>query len=99
MKASSTVYVDRGDQIYAEQVRQLFSVEHLGFIATLINSSILVLIQWPVISQRLLIVWFCTLMLITAVRYLLLRNYQKSLMLPEQINRWARLFTAGAAIS
>lgn len=99
MKASSAVYVDRGDEIYAEQVRQLFSVEHLGFIATLINSSILVLIQWPVISQRLLIVWFGTLMLITAVRYLLLRNYQKSLMLPEQIKRWARLLTAGAAVS
>ena len=99
MEANSAVNYEVSHQIYGEQVKQLLSVEHLGFIATLINSSILVLMQWTVTSQKLLVSWFCVLMLITVVRYLLLRTCRASAMLPEQAARWAWFFTVGAAIS
>ncbi len=97
LAASRASHFDRNDQVYAEQAKQLQSVEHLGFIATLINASILVLVQWRVTPQPILFAWFSLMILVTAGRYLLLRNYQKELLRRGQIDRWVRLFTAGAA--
>lgn len=86
-------------QIFAAQVRQLYALQRLGFIAVLVNSVILLLAHWRVISPGPLIAWFTALMLVTAVRYATWRRYQQEQPAMEEAGRWARLFVVGTGVS
>ncbi len=86
-------------QVYAEQVNQLYSIESVGLIATVVNSSILIFIQWPMVSHLILTAWFLSVLTITLLRYLILHKYQTASVSPVQSSKWAKLFIAGAAVS
>src|SRR5512134_3485670 len=86
-------------QLYTEQVRQLYSVESVGMIATIVNSAILVLLHRHIIPHWILIAWFLSLASITLLRYLLLRVHQRTPDADEQSRKWGTLFIIGIAIS
>jgi PAS domain S-box-containing protein len=70
---------DRPD---AALVRQLHKHAPIGIAATLLNSSILVFIQWRVISHPVLLTWLGTITLVTCVRYGLV--YRLHRLMPHQ---------------
>jgi hypothetical protein len=86
-------------QIYAEQIRQLYSLEHVALIATLICSSMLVLFHWQVMSHQVLIAWFSALGLITFVRFCLLILYRRRPGSYAQPQEWGKVFIASALLS
>ena len=86
-------------QFYGEQVKQLYAIESVGLVATMVNSSILCFVQRNVISHHILIAWFAILSAITLLRFLLLRGYQKAPVEEPQAGKWGTLFIAGAACS
>ena len=86
-------------QVYGGQVKQLYAIESVGLVATMVNSSILCFVQRNVISHHILMAWFAILSAITLLRFLLLRGYQKAPVEESQAGKWGKLFIAGAACS
>lgn len=84
------------DRVYAEQVRQLYRLSRPGYLATLVNSSILVFALWGIVSSTLLGAWLSAMFLVTGVRYLLYRAYLGKNPPDAEGHRWARHFVAGA---
>ncbi len=85
-------------RLHAEQVEQLFSLWHVGFIATLVNVSILTIVQWNVISHSVLLTWFSALVLITLLRDGLLFRYRPTPIPPDESRRWSVWFIGSIAI-
>lgn len=85
-------------RLHAEQVEQLFSLWHVGFIATLVNISILTIVQWNVISHSVLLTWFSALVLITLLRDGLLFRYRPTPIPPDESRRWSVWFIGSIAI-
>ena len=86
-------------QVYGEQVKQLYAIESVGLVGTMVNSSILCFVQRNVISHHILLAWFAILSAVTLLRFLLLRGYQKAPVEESRAGRWGALFIAGAACS
>jgi PAS domain S-box-containing protein len=86
-------------RVYGEQVKQLYAIESVGLVATMVNSSILCFVQRDVIAHHILISWFMILAAITLLRFLSLHAYRKAPMRESQAGRWGSLFIAGAACS
>ncbi|MGH8622779.1 MAG: PAS domain S-box protein, partial [Burkholderiales bacterium] len=84
------------DLVYAEQVRQLYRLSRPGYLATLVNSSILVFALWGVVSNTLLGAWLCAMYLVTGARYLLYRAHLAVNPPDAEARRWARRFVSGA---
>jgi PAS domain S-box-containing protein len=89
---------DRQD-VYAEQVAQLYALEHIGLIATLVCSSMLVLFHWRVMSRWVLLTWFSALAFITLVRSVVLVVYRRSAGAYNHPRKWGRVFIVGAVFS
>jgi PAS domain S-box-containing protein len=69
--------IEEQDRLYAELVRQLYKHAPIGIAATLLNSAILVAVQWKVISHSVLLLWFATITITTLVRYSLIYRFQR----------------------
>jgi two-component system cell cycle sensor histidine kinase/response regulator CckA len=93
--------MERNDrqQVYAEQIGQLYSLEHVALIATLICSLMLVLFHWRVMSRWILLTWFSALAFITLVRSVVLLVYRRSAGAYNQPRKWGRVFIVGAVFS
>jgi len=81
--------------VRAEQVRRLYSRLPLAAIVSIINATILVAVQWPVISAPILLFWWAGLIVITAVRWQILRLYRRAEPQPAQAETWATRFFVG----
>lgn len=86
-------------QVYGERVKQLYAIESVGLVGTMVNSAILCFVQRNVISHHILLAWFAILSAVTLLRFLLLRGYQKAPVEESRAGRWGELFIAGAACS
>lgn len=89
----------KSHQLYTEQVRQLYSVESVGMIATIVNSALLVFLHRHIIPHRILMAWFLSLASITFLRYLSLRVYQRTPDADAQSRKWGTLFIIGLVAS
>ncbi|NIM16442.1 MAG: PAS domain S-box protein [Candidatus Aminicenantes bacterium] len=87
------------ERLYTEQVRQLYVHEPVGLIATLVNASILIFIQWRVISHSVLLMWFSLILLITLTRALHFYRYRRVSLTPGNARRWGNSFIIGIGIS
>jgi signal transduction histidine kinase/ActR/RegA family two-component response regulator len=86
-------------RIYALQVQQLYKHVHIGLIASLINSLILVFILWKLIPQPVLISWFSAILAISFFRFLLYFRFQRSSQAPSEVVYWERWFIVTMAVS
>lgn len=86
-------------EIHAGQIRQVYRHQPVGLIANVVNSAILVFIQWRVISHPILLGWFGAMIGITGIKFLLLNRYKHAEIDPGQSSRWEGLFIAGVLIS
>ena len=90
---------DEKQKIHAGQVKQVYLLHSVGLIANVVISSILVFVQWKVISHPVLISWFSSLLLVTIIKYFILHKYRHSDVTPAQSYRWGAWFIGGALIS
>ena len=79
--------------IHAEQTRLLYANAPAGFVATVVNAVLLVLIQWPVIAPPRLVAWLAAMLALTALRAGLVWRFQRRA--PLAIGRWGTLFGLG----
>ncbi|ACM22118.1 sensor histidine kinase [Geotalea daltonii FRC-32] len=90
------------EEILAEQVKQIYALAPIGFIATFFNSVIVFFLMKDVMEFRLLVLWGVTLLSITALRLGLVLRFRN---VKQHLNfaaTWRRrfvvsLFIAGAA--
>src|ERR1051325_2053522 len=82
--------------VEAEFTRLLYAQAPVGFLATLINASILVgVLHTEVPHPIILYAWLGTLFVITVIRLLLIRAYKRAKPSVEQAPRWRRFFILG----
>ena len=90
------------EQILAEQVKQIYKLAPIGFLATVINSLIVFYIMKDVMRYSLLIPWLAALLTITALRMALVVWFRTVKPEPAAASIWQKrflvsLFLAGAA--
>jgi PAS domain S-box-containing protein len=61
----------------AEQAAVLYRNAPIGVIVTLVNATILVALEWPVVSHRTLLLWLFYMYAVSGVRALLLLGYRR----------------------
>ena len=88
---------DMTEMLYAEQVKLLYKNASIAIVATAVNSSILTLILWNVISHRVLILWFFCNFLIALPCYMLVRRYNHTSIIPAEANKWGAWLIIGLA--
>jgi PAS domain S-box-containing protein len=87
------------DPLYPILLTQIYERSNIGIIATVINSSILLLILWNQISHWILVVWFLTISLVCLIRIFLNLKFLRLNDAEKNIHRWGQLLFFGLGIS
>lgn len=82
--------------IHAEQTRLLYAAMFQSFLATLVNSLILVFALWDAVDHERLLIWFAIMQLVMGGRIVLAVAYRKHRHDIPASRRWANRFTLGA---
>ncbi|MFB3885964.1 MAG: ATP-binding protein [Thermodesulfobacteriota bacterium] len=83
----------------SEQVRTTYRIAPFFLVGSLIFSAIFALVQRDAVSHRVLTIWFCSNLLVTAVRFSLAYYYKSASAKSLEIVRWERLHIAGVILS
>jgi two-component system cell cycle sensor histidine kinase/response regulator CckA len=89
---------DRPDRLYAARVRQLYKQSHIGIIASLANSIILISLLWELVPRSASIIWVSMMVLITALRYALFYMYRRSSLTPANAGGFSIGFIIGVSL-
>jgi signal transduction histidine kinase len=81
-------------QILKEQVRQLYALAPLGFVATVMNSVIVFVVMREVAPASLLLPWLAAVLVITGLRGLLVARFRRTDLDRDDPATWSRRFTA-----
>ncbi len=90
---------DNEARILSEQTRMLYDGLPLAGMATMLNASLLVMVQWPVIAHATLLVWLSLVLLITLGRVFTAQLFRRAPLTPRTMQRWARYFIVGSFLS
>jgi diguanylate cyclase (GGDEF)-like protein/PAS domain S-box-containing protein len=83
-------------ELFAEQVRLLYKNAPLAYIATLMNGAILAFVQSAHISVPVVLAWYGSLVLVTAIRALIVRQYARIQPGCDEAPRWNTIYVSGA---
>ena len=83
-------------QITAEQIRWLYTHAFPGFVATLLNASIVVAVLLPAAPPAVLGAWWAWMMLVTVGRFLLVQRYRQVAPAVTHADYWRWWFVCGA---
>ena len=83
-------------QIYAEQVRHLYRLSRIGYLATPINAGIMTFALWDAVHNAGLAGWFAAVIAITLGRYFLYRAYLAAPTSDLAARSWTHRFFSGA---
>jgi diguanylate cyclase (GGDEF)-like protein/PAS domain S-box-containing protein len=86
------------DLIYAEQVRLLYRLSLVGYLATLLTALALGAVLWNELSRPALFVWLAFICVITIARYGLYKAYMGAKPGPAQAPAWGTWFVAGTGL-
>ncbi|MGD9319510.1 MAG: hypothetical protein PVH99_06080, partial [Desulfobacteraceae bacterium] len=86
------------DRLYAARVRQLYKQSHIGIIASLANSIILIALLWELVPHSASIIWISVMLLITALRYVLFYRYRRSSLTPANAGGFSIGFIIGVSL-
>jgi two-component sensor histidine kinase len=100
-KLEDTRFEGIGDnwRVRAQLIDQLYKQAPVGIIATLVNSSIVVLILWDLIPHRVLLMWLGASVFVAALRYGLISMHQNGAFAHIQPEWWNVLQVAGIGAS
>ena len=82
--------------VLAEQTTQIYDAGNKAIIASVINSTILVIVFWPAVKHSLLLSWFAALITVSLLRGMLSYRYIKSSDSTINTALWARWFLLGS---
>src|SRR4051812_38759221 len=85
-------------QVFKEQVRIIYALAPLGFVATVMNSAIVFVVMKEVAPPHILAPWLGTVLLITAFRAVLVACFRRADLDREDPAIWARRFTASLSL-
>ncbi len=85
--------------VHAEGVRALFDRNAMAQATVFLNSAIVVVVLWGQATPGRLLAWAGALWLVAAGRLALGAGFHRSAPPPGEVGRWARWFTAGAAVN
>jgi diguanylate cyclase (GGDEF)-like protein/PAS domain S-box-containing protein len=91
--------VEADHNVYAGQVALLYRNAPLAYSATVINGTILALVQATQTASLIILFWWAFLILVTAGRSLLVRRYLKASAQSQQALYWGRLYLLGAGLA
>ncbi|MCP4406147.1 MAG: PAS domain S-box protein [bacterium] len=83
------------EQVRAEQVRHLYLRLPMAACITLINVTLLTIVQWSAIKHPILLGWWGGMVVITAVRWLIVFLYQRAAPAPADVEPWVTGFFVG----
>jgi PAS domain S-box-containing protein len=86
-------------RLLAEKITRAYSNQELGYIATLVNASILAVIQWKQVNPRILLTWFVLIVAITLGRSFLTWQFKRRDKRFLKANTWDYLYLAGILVS
>ena len=89
----------RKREVYAEQVRLLYSNANAGVWITALAATLLSYLQWRSISRPIVLAWLIYMLVISAARFALARRYSRRARTDTNTRRWANTFTVGTALS
>jgi len=87
--------------LHTEQIRQIYKRTPIGIIASLLNSFILIIILWKVVSHSILILWFAAVISTSFFRYLLFLKFchsSQTLFETGNQNKWLNISLAISGI-
>lgn len=82
--------------VFAEQTAQLYGSVYSALIATLLNSSVLAAVMWPVISHDVVITWLLSVVIVSLVRAITTYRYNKASPENTETFTWFILFFIGS---
>jgi len=97
----SIIEPSRGETVtfYPEQVRRLYSFLPVGLLGNAINSVIVVAVLWSVLPHGPLVTWLAGLLILTAARLVLIKQYSSASESRKSSRAWGRLMIAGNLLS
>lgn len=90
---------ERTQELYAEQIRLLYDQLPLGLAASILNSILLVAVEWTSVPRVLLLSWLGAVALITAARTALWWRYRSLSPPARDADRWGAWCVAGTTLS
>jgi signal transduction histidine kinase/ActR/RegA family two-component response regulator len=85
------------EQILAEQLKLLYANANLGVVVNILAATILVGLQWGIVSRPVLIGWWLYITLVAVGRYALAHRYRQESPGPTEISGWRKAFIFGVA--
>jgi signal transduction histidine kinase len=82
-------------QILKEQVKQIYALAPLGFVATVLNSILVFIVMREVIPLRILGPWLGLILAVTAARGILVLCFRRNQENVDHPELWGRRFTTG----
>lgn len=84
------------ENILFERVEMLYRMSMAGFIATFANMAVVVIGLWGYDDNQALVVWAASVLVVSGMRFALVKTYQSSRAGPDQAHRWELLFSCGS---
>ena len=85
--------------IHTEQLRAVFRQLPIALVVNLVNAGLTAIVLSTIGTQAALLIWFCLVALVTAVRWALWRLYCRSPSGSEQHGIWSSLAVSGSLLA
>lgn len=85
--------------ILAEQTSQIYGAVNKAIITTILNSTILIIVLWPVIDHKVLLSWLTLILLVSIIRSFTSYRYKLSSPSPAKAQVWTQRFLFGSIVA
>ncbi len=85
--------------VYAERITALYDRGLIALVANLVNAAILAAALRDAVPSQALLVWVATMYVVVVIRLVLWRRQRKTGISVDDIDRWARVWLIGTAIT
>lgn len=89
----------RKRQVYAEQIRLLYTNANAGVWVTVFAATLLSYLQWGAISHPIILAWLMYMLVTSSMRFALARGYWRATKTDANSRGWAHSFTLGTGLS
>lgn len=89
----------RKRQVYAEQIRLLYTNANAGVWVTVFAATLLSYLQWGIILPPIVLAWLIYMLVTSSVRFTLARCYWRAAGTDTNTRGWAHTFTIGTGLS
>lgn len=85
--------------IAAEQTSQIYKAVNNAIVVTIINSIILTIVLWSVISHTILLIWLASILFVSLVRSITSYYYRQASPTFDEVYSWKQRFLVGSSLT